>query len=347
MTFVNTQKYIGLDIHKSFIYAVVLNLDGDLIFEQKIRNDPYELDKFLSKLEKDSKIALESCSCWEYIFDYLIDSGFVNVFLANPSRVRLIATSRKKTDAHDAKVLADLLRTNMLPLSYAPSIDIRDQRIITRHRTSLTRLKVNIKNKIHATLIRNGINHGFSDVFCEEGINFLQTLDLRDVERYEINNYISLLRHLNNQTSRTEDRIKDFVETNPSVRLLMTMPGVSYNSGFTIDGEIGDIRRFNSAKELVCFAGLNPSVSQSGNKCYTGHIAKQGNKHLRFMLGQCALIAIMHEKTLAKFYHRIKKRRGHNIAITATARKMLCFMFTMLKNNLNYQALQIHKNKAL
>jgi len=340
------QKYIGLDIHKKFVFAVVLDSKGDLISEKKIRNEPWELDKFFKGIDKDSKIALESCSCWEYVYDYLTDKGFTNVVLANPSRVSLIATSRKKTDRHDARVLADLLRTNMLPKSYAPPNVIREQRQITRHRASLGRLKGVIKNKIHAILIRNGINQEFSDVFGQEGINYLRSLELSSVDRYQMDQYLELIRHYDIQIMKTEARIEDYVDYNPQVKLLMTVPGISYYSGLTITGEIGDIRRFDSAKKLVCFAGLNPSVSQSGDRCYTGHIAKQGDKHLRWMLNQCANVAIMHDSTLAKIYHRISKRRGHNIAITAVSRKMLCFMYVMLKHNIRYQALQIHKAKA-
>ena len=174
----------------------------------------------------------------------------------------------------------------------------------------------------------------------------MMSLDLSDIDRYQMDQHLELIRHYNMQIKKTEDRIEDYVEYTPQVKLLMTIPGISYYSGLTIAGEIGDIRRFSSAKKLTSFAGLNPSVSQSGERCYTGHIAKQGDKHLRWMLGQCANIAIMHDSTLAKIYHRIKKRRGHNIAITAVARKMLCFIYVMLKHNIKYQALQIHKLKA-
>lgn len=340
------QRYVGLDIHKKFLFAVVLDSDGELISEKKIKNDPYELNKFFKGINKDSKIALESCSCWEYVYDYLTDKGFTNLVLANPSKVRLIATSRKKTDAHDARILADLLRLNALPTSYAPPHVIREQRQITRHRASLGRLKGVIKNKIHAILIRNGINQEFSDVFGQEGINYLMSLDLTPIDRYQMDQYLELIRHYDVQIGKTEERIEDYVAYTPQVKLLMSIPGVSYYSGLSITGEIGDIRRFDSARKLVCFSGLNPSVSQSGDRCYTGHIAKQGDKHLRWMLNQCANVAVMHDSTLAKIYHRIKKRRGHNIAITAVARKMLCFIYTMLMHNIEYQALQINKAKA-
>lgn len=340
------KEYVGLDIHKKFVFAVVLDSKGELIFEKKIRNDPYELDKFFKGIDKEAGIVLESCIGWEYVHDYLADTGFTNLVLANPSRVSLIAKSKKKTDKHDARILADLLRTNMLPTSYAAPKVIREQRQITRHRASLGRLKGIIKNKIHAILLRNGIQQEFSDVFGQEGMQYLMSLDLSVIDRYQMDQYLELIRHYDVQMRKTEERIEDYIAYTPQVKLLMSIPGISYYSGLTITGEIGDIRRFSSAKKLVCFAGLNPSVSQSGDRCYTGHIAKQGDKHLRWMLNQCANVAVMHDSTLAKTYHRIKKRRGHNIAITAVSRKMLCFIYTMLMHNIKYQALQIHKAKA-
>lgn len=340
------QNYVGLDVHKNFVFAVVIDGEGAVVSERKVRNEPGELDRFFKRMDKDASIALESCSCWEYVYDYLSDAGFTNITLANPSRVKLIATSRKKTDAHDAKVLAELLRVNMLPASYAAPNHVREQRLLTRHRASLGRLKAIAKNKIHAVLLRHGINHGFSDAFSVQGTNYVRSLDLPMIDRYQVDQYLELVRHYDVQIKKTDEQIKDYVAFNPEARLVMTMPGVSLYSGLSITGEIGNIKRFNSARKLVSFAGLNPSVRQSGDKCYNGRISKQGNKHLRWMLNQCAHVAIMHDSTLAKIYHRIKKRRGHNIAITSVSRKMLCFIHAMLTHNVKYQALQIHKAKA-
>lgn len=272
--------------------------------------------------------------------------GFDKVTLANPSQIRLIAASRKKTDAHDAKVLADLLRLEHLPKSYAPPQVIRNQRLLTRHRASIGRLRGVVANKIHAILIRNGINHEFTDLFGVGGMEYLHSLELRQMDRFQMDQYLELIRHYNVQIKKIESRIEDYVQHLPQVKILMTIPGISYYSGLSIFGEIGNIQRFSSSKKLVAFAGLNPSVSQSGDRCYTGHIAKQGNKHLRWMLGQCANVAIMHDSTLAKIYQRIKKRRGHNVAITATAKKMLKLIYVILMHNIKYQALQIHKKAS-
>lgn len=340
------QTYIGLDIHKKFAFAVVINSKGIAKEERKIKNDPHDLEKFFKKYDKDSNIVLESCSCWEHYYDYITDMGFTNVVLANPSKVGLIARSRKKTDAHDARILADLLRSNMLPTSYAPPNVIRNQRKLTRYRAAIGQRKSRLKSAIHAILIRNGIEHNFTDLFGVAGIEYLRSIDLPMIERFQLDQCLELIRHHDVHITKTQSMIEDFVQYLPEVKLLMTIPGISYYSGLSIFGEIGEIQRFHSSKKLTAFAGLNPSVSQSGDKCYTGRIAKQGNKHLRWMLGQCANIAIMHDPTLSKIYYRLRKRKNHNVAITTIARKMLCFIYIMLKHNLEYNALQVHKQKA-
>lgn len=337
------QKVIGLDVHKKHINALVINPEGNEVERDKIPNDPKRFDLFFSTIPHDSEIALESCSCWQYVYDYLEDMGFTNIHLANPYKVRLIASSRQKTDFKDAMALAQLLRVNLLPLSYAAPRHIRKQRLIGRHRESLGRLNSQIKHKIQAILTRHGIIHEFSDVFGTGGIDYLRSLDLPEVERYEMDQYLELIRHLRVQMKKTEDKIEDFVRYNPFARTAMSAPGVSYYSGLMIVSEIGEIQRFSSARKLTSFAGLNPSVSQSGDKCFTGHISKQGNGHLRWILIQCSNAAIKIDSTLAKVYHRIKKRRGHNIAITAVARKLLTYLYVMLTNNITYQALRIHK----
>ena len=117
MTSNTAQQYVGLDVHKKFIQGCILDKDGKIILEQKFKSEPHSMDMFLLNVSKDSKIVLESCSCWQYVYDYLDDADYKDLHLANPSRVQLIATSRKKTDKNDAKILADLLRTNLLPES--------------------------------------------------------------------------------------------------------------------------------------------------------------------------------------------------------------------------------------
>src|SRR3989338_1688904 len=179
------QTYVGLDVHKKFIVGCVKDKEGAIITERKFRTEPDDMDSFLLQVPQDAKIALESSSCWKYSFDYLLDKGY-DVALSSPAKTRLIGESRKKTDKEDARKLADLLRMNMLPLSYAAPPHVRMQRQITRHRLSLVNLGVEIKNKIHAILRRHGIQTELDDIFTQKGLEYLESLDLPMCDRHEI-----------------------------------------------------------------------------------------------------------------------------------------------------------------
>lgn len=338
----NMQTYVGLDTHKKFIVGCVKNKDGNILFEQKFKNEPNAMDLFLVNIPLDSKIALESSSCWQYTFDYLIDKGY-SVTLSNPVKTKLIGESKKKTDKEDARKLADLLRMNMLPESYAAPKDIRLNRQITRHRLSLVCIRSQIKNKIQAILRRHGYGLEYDDYFTQTGINFMRSLDLPMVDRFEIDQYIDMFESITKQIQSTQERIEEIASDNPQARNLMTHVGISYYSSLMITSEIGDIGRFDSSKKLVSFAGLNPSVSQSGDKCYLGRISKQGSKNLRWILIQCANAAIRSDPLLKSYYLKKKLGKGHNKAIVAVARKMLINIYIMLKHNISYSKLRAKK----
>ncbi len=338
----NKQLYVGLDVHKNFIFGCVKDKEGNIIYEQKLKSEPNAIDLFMLNVPKDSKVALESSSCWQYVFDYLSDAGY-EVVLSNPSRTRLIGESKKKTDAEDARKIADLLRTNMLPLSYAAPMHIRIQRQITRHRLSLVNLGVEVKNKIHAILRRHGIQSELENMFTQKGIQFIESLDLPMCDRLEVDHFISVLKYLEQKIAETQERVTEMALEDPYARLLMTHPGISYYSSLMIAAEIGDIRRFSSAKKLVSFAGLNPSVYQSGDKCHMGHISKQGSKNLRWILIQCANIAAQQDKRLKSYYVRKRLAKGHNKAIVAIARKLLINVYVMMTYNIQFNALRVNK----
>lgn len=338
------KTYVGLDVHKKFVYGVVKNKEGSTLFKQKFNTEPQEIDLFLLKIRKDdSLIAIESCSCWQYVYDYLTDAGY-NVVLAHPLGVKALKKLRKHTDEHDADLLADLLRTNMLPRSYAAPWDIRVKRQITRHRGSLVNVQNEVMNMTHAILLRHGIhNLPYRDAFCKKGIQYLASLDLPGCDRVEMDHFLEIIQMLEQKKEESEEYIEKIAVDDPATRLAMTMTGLSYYGATTFVAEVGDIRRFESGDKLASFAGLVPKVHQSGETLRLGHITKQGSTHLRHIMIQAASAGVMHDKTLKKIYLRLMGRKGHQKAIVAVARKMVTFLYVMLNNNIPYQALQIHK----
>lgn len=339
-------QYVGMDTHKAFSQVCVMDEKGNVMMAEKVPNTPQAMDSFITKLEPGSKVVMEASSCWEYLYDYLEQHGF-DMSLANPLKTKAIASARIKTDSIDAETLAHLLRANLIPESYVPPQHVRDERQVVRLRASLVDMRTQAKNKIHALLARNGITYEFSDLFGKSGIEYLQTLELPAASRFALDQYLTLLPILDEKVETVQGQIEAMATDNYHARLLMSIPGISYYSALMIMSEIGDVTRFESKKHLCSFAGIVPSVYQSGNTCRTGHITKQGSGWLRWTLVQAANRMVNSNSALAKFYLKLHKRKGHKTAIVATARKLLIYIYIMLKNNIPYSALQINKKTPL
>lgn len=186
----------------------------------------------------------------------------------------MIAESKKKTDKVDAKVLADLARTNFLPTAYLPPDEIMELREITRERIRLNKLSTSIKNRIHSILTKNGIKYE-DNLFNSEGRKFLHSLNNKWMNRY-----LRVLSSIENEIKEIDREIRQKCMENEETMLLTTIPGIGYFSALLIYSEIGDINRFPNSKKLCSYAGLVPSIRQSGNKVITGRITKEGNKLL-------------------------------------------------------------------
>jgi hypothetical protein len=93
---------------------------------------------------------------------------------------------------------------------------------------------------------------------------------------------------------------------------------------------IGDISRFDSAKKLASYFGLTPRVYQSGNTRRVGRISKQGNAYARFLAIEAAEHFRKAHGPIRRVYERIVKKKNHNVAITAVARKLIELVFHLL-----------------
>jgi hypothetical protein len=105
-----------------------------------------------------------------------------------------------------------------------------------------------------------------------------------------------------------------------------------------IKSEIGDIRRFPNYKKLISWAGLAPSLYQSGSVERHGRITKQGSELLRWIMVECARVAVRHDARLGEFYERVRRRRGEQKAFVAVACKMLKIIWFMLTRREPYQS---------
>jgi transposase len=200
-----------------------------------------------------------------------------------------------------------------------------------------------IKNRTHALLGKNGVKYEFTDLFGVEGRVFMKELDLPRSPRIALDVLLRQLEFMDNEIEQVQKQIAVIARVDEDIRILITIPGIDYYSAMIIKNEIGDIKRFPSYKELCSFAGLLPRVHQSGNTRWEGHITKEGNALLRWILIQVVHQAVRYPGELRKFYLGLKKKKGNKIAVVAAARKLLRVLYCMLTRKENYR----YERKAL
>jgi len=147
---------------------------------------------------------------------------------------------------------------------------------------------------------------------------------------------LRILSSIENEIKEIDREIRQKCMENEGTMLLTTIPGIGYFSALLIYAEIGDIKRFPNSKKLCSYAGLVPLVKQSGNKITTGKITKEGNRLLRWVLVQCAFVAVRNDDRFRNFYERVKQRKGPQKAVVATARKLLTVVYAIMRDKKPY-----------
>ncbi len=330
-----TIRYVGLDVHKEFCQAAVIDDYGRVLSNEKFSSTRKELDRFLARF-KDAKFVLESTGIWEFIYEGIEKRGF-EVVLAHPLKVRAIAEAKVKTDKVDAETLAQLLRANLIPRSWVPSKDVRDLRQLVRQRAYLVQQSTSLKNRIHAELLRRGVRRPekFKEPFSLKSIDWMRSLGFPTVS--------SCLNCLENVQAQIEEiNIQPLDEYNrrSDAQLIATIPGIGFYGALLIRAEIDDIHRFQRPENLSAYAGLVPTVRQSASSVHYGAISKVGSSYLRWMLTEAVHTHTRCEpdSRLSRFHAKVARRRGKQKAIVATARKLLLIIYWMLRTKEPYHS---------
>jgi transposase len=221
-----------------------------------------------------------------------------------------------------------------------PKKEDRDKRSLVRHRITLSRTKTKLVNKVHSTLDKYDYKTDMTDIFGVLGIEWLKSLlpKVSPIDRIILSTSIESIQAINYQIDMVSKEISKYACRNDrNVRILLSITGIDVFAAMLISSEIVDVRRFSTPWKLVSYAGLAPSIKESAGKMITGRITKQGSPWLRWILIQCALVAVRHDNRLGLFYSRIKNKKGHGKAIVATAKELLVIIWYMLTRNQLYR----------
>jgi transposase len=344
-------RSIALDIHRDFCEVAIK--DGDEVRSAgRIKTSAQELELFAQSLAPDDQVALEASGPALQIARVL-ERHVGRVVIANTRKLRAIAESKVKTDRVDSRTLCELLAAGFLPEVFGPDEETRALRRRLQRRAALVRQRTRAKNELHAVLARNLKGRPpMSDVFGVRGREWLSALELPADERETVDGCLRQVDFLDQEVDALERGLAQSALASAETRRLMSVPGVNLVSAATFVATVGDVGRFETPRKLVSYVGLDPRVRQSGEApARHGRISKQGSAPARHMLCEAAWIAVRTPGPLRAFYQRLRARRGPQIALVATARKLCVLFWHLLTNEQDYAfgrpSLHRHKLRRL
>lgn len=330
-------RYVGVDLHKAVATFHILSRDGKTLKTGDLDVTPESIKQFAAThLRRGDQLAVEVTSnTWAFV--RMIKPHVSKVVVSNPMKTKAIAEANIKTDKVDARVLADLLRCDYLPSVWVPSPDVEDNRALAARRTALVNQRTGIRNRIHAVLARRLISVPAGGLFSAKGLVWLQELDLDPFDRALIDSDLRLLEEIARQSDVIDTMIVQESYDDPDVQLLMTLSGIDYTTAHALKATLADVNRFPDPDKAASYLGLVPSVKQSAGKCYNGPITKAGATQVRWLLVQAAQSVSRHPGPLGAFFRKLERRKNRNVAVVATARKMVTIAWHMLKNKEPYR----------
>src|SRR4051794_13403501 len=329
-------RSIGLDVHRDFCQVAIAD-GGRARSAGRIATTPQQLELFAQSLAPADRVVLEATGN-ALAIARILEPHVAEVVLAHAKQVRAISHARIKTDKVDANVLADLLAAGLIPAVWIGDDRCRMLRWLVSRRRGLVKRRTQVKNEISSVLHRNlkGGNPA-TDSFSGKGRAWMLEQQLPIDERLTLEAGLRQLDFLGSELAHVDRLIAEQVVDDHDVRRLLTIPGIDVVTASTLIAVIGDISRFPTARHLVGYLGLHPSVRQSGSgPARHGRVSKEGPAAARHVLVEAAWSAAKSPGPLRAFAARTAARRGRHVATVAVARKLAVLAWHLLTRGEDY-----------
>lgn len=333
-------KYIGLDCHKQYDHATLINTETGEVKAKRLAHIEEEFREFIGD-KADTKMVIESCWNWSRTYELAKDL-VEEIILAHPLKVKAIASAKIKTDAIDSRTLAQLLMADLIPQAHLRKAENRVKQRIIRHRTFLVVMRTRVKNRIHdlvdsQLLSKEMLRSKPKRLFSKEGMRWLNSLEWAKAEdRKTVESDLRLVGYLNEEISASNKMVEKIYMGDRDAQLLSTIPGIGTTLAMLISTEIDGVGRFSSPSKLCSYAGLVPSTHSSGGKTYHGKITLEGNRWLRWALVEAVVPASYADTEIRTRLNTLRKIKNANVAKTIMARWLLKVVYHVLKENRSY-----------
>ena len=242
---------------------------------------------------------------------------------------------KQKTDRQDAQLLLRLMLENRFPRIWVPDAENRDLRQLLWHRHRLVQMRTRVMNQLQVVALNEGMRRKKA-LWRPAGRQELESIALAPWASRRRQDLLDLLDQLTPKIQELTRALEEEVEKRPVTRRLITHPGVGPLTALAYELVIGTPERFHCGKQIASYLGLVPEEKSSGERRRLGHISKQGNVLLRFLLVEAAQVTVRsHQEWRNKFFH-LAMRRGRKIAKVAMARKLAVHLYWMWRQSCDY-----------
>jgi transposase len=312
--------HVGIDLHRLTVVIAAVDDEGNAQPARRVECQDRQAIVDLMRSLQPFRAVIEATGTYRWLYNLLAPLG--TVLLAHPLRLRAMVQRRSKTDKLDSQLLANLLRINQIPLAYIPPVKYQQLREVTRHRARLSRQASAAKIQVRGLLARHNLVSPHKTVCGVRGCTWLKKQEFGVVDDLVRDELLLRLEHYRKQIAMIDAHLEDLRAQVPEVEALLDIRGIGLYTALLVIGELGEVERFRTAKQVGSYTGLTSRVRQSGDHCYRGAITREGSPWLRWILVEAAIKVTREDVGLKNFYQRIRKRSGAKKARVAAARKL-------------------------
>jgi transposase len=208
--------------------------------------------------------------------------------------------------------------------------------LVQRHKQVVARTQ--IKNQLHALALRQGLRKR-GKLWTQTGRAELEKLELLPYANSRRKQMLATLDQFEVEIAKLNQQVEEEVKRREAAVKLMTHPGVGPVTALAMVLTLGPAERFASGQQVASYFGLIPREESSGGRQRLGHISKQGNAFLRFLLVEAGQSAARYDPELGRFYRRLAVRKHRALAKVAVARKLAVRLYLMLREDWTYAQL--------
>jgi len=328
---------IGCDYHPSVQQIALLDTESGECQERRLAHRA-EAEHFYHELRQPGvsvRVGIEATGQSRWFERLLAELGF-EVWIGDPARIRAKQVRKQKNDRMDAAHLLKLMIKDDFPRIWVPSPENRDIRQLVWHRHRLVQMRTRVMNQLQAIAMNEGIRRK-RGLWTQQGRAQLEALSLPGWTSRRRQELLQLLDRLDPNIEQLTEAVQQEAQGRPEVQRLQTHPGVGPITALAYVLVLGTPDRFRCGKQVGSYLGMIPCEDSSADHWRLGHISKQGNGLLRYLLGQSALRATRLDDDWRRQYAHLTLRRNHAVAKMAMARKLAVRLFWMWRKQWDYE----------